>query len=152
MYKNIISQTEFQRNNKKFEKLLEKGEVIVVKNNKPSFVAIKAISYPEMKETISKYQMWSLGKIIQELRNKEGFFKSKGIESLSIFGSYSRGEENASSDLDVVYTSKETGVTLIGLSEHIDNSIKNLKVDSLPLKGLKNEFIESIKKDLINVF
>ena len=91
-------------------------------------------------------------KIIQELRNKEDFFKSKGIESLSIFGSYSRGEENESSDLDIVYTSKETGITLIGLSEYIDNSIKNLKINSLPLKGLKSEFIKRIEKDLIKIF
>ena len=152
MYKNIISQTEFQRNNKKFEELLNKGEVVVVKNNKPSFVAIKVNSHSNVKQIIKKYQKWSLGQIIVELRKQESFFKEKGIDSLSIFGSYSRGEENVDSDLDLVYTSKEKGIVLIGLSSYLDNSLNGLKVESLPLSGLKQNIVNSIKGDLINVF
>ena len=152
MYKNIISQTEFQRNNKKFEELLEKGEVVVVKNNKPSFVAIKVSSYSKVQKIIKEYQKWNLGQIIVELRRKEKFFKAKGINSVSIFGSYSRGEENIDSDLDLVYTSNEKGIKLIALSEFLDDSLDGLKVEALPLSGLKQSIVKNIEADLINVF
>ncbi len=152
MYENIISQTEFQRNHKKLNKLLLKGEVIVVKNNKPEFVVFKLDSYNHVKDVIKDYQNESLGNIIRKLRINKEDFKANGIDSISIFGSYARGEESKDSDLDLVYTSKKKGLELIGLSEVFDNSFKNLKVNSLPLSGIKKELLNNIEGDLINVF
>ena len=70
---------------------------------------------------------------------------------MAIFGSYSRKEQNDSSDLDIlVEFSDKIGVIFIDLAEELENII-GFKVDLVSKKGIKEKYLQSIDSDLIYV-
>jgi predicted nucleotidyltransferase len=79
---------------------------------------------------------------LQEIKNTLGNHKIKlfhdyPIKSMAIFGSYSRREQNDSSDLDIlVEFSDKIGVRFIDLAEDLENIVR-IKVDLVSKKGLK---------------
>ena len=75
-----------------------------------------------------------------------------GIESLALFGSFARNEQKADSDIDILVSLKTPSLYLYaGLKNDLE-SILCREVDVISGKSkLREEFKESIKKDLIYV-
>jgi len=70
---------------------------------------------------------------------------------MAIFGSYSRKEQNDTSDLDIlVEFYGKVGIRFIDLAEEIEN-IVGFKVDLVSRKGIKEKYLKSIDSELIYV-
>ncbi|MCX6236789.1 MAG: nucleotidyltransferase family protein [Bacteroidia bacterium] len=83
--------------------------------------------------------------------HKSQLFKDYPIKSMAIFGSYSRMENNADSDLDILVEFKDKiGIRFIDLAEEIENII-GFKVDLVSKNGIKDKYLQSIDYDLIYV-
>lgn len=95
-------------------------------------------------------------KTLQEIKNtlsnhKSRLFNDYPIKSMAIFGSYSRREQNESSDLDIlVEFSDKIGIRFIDLADDLEQII-GFKVDLVSKKGIKEKYLESINSDLIYV-
>jgi len=93
---------------------------------------------------------------LNEIKNtlgshKNRLFQDYPIKSMTIFGSYSRKEQNDSSDLDIlVEFSDRIGVRFIDLAEELE-SIVGFKVDLVSKKGIQEKYLKSIDSDLIYV-
>ena len=151
---NIISHTEFQRNNKKFNDLLEKDDVVVVKNNKPSFVAVKAENYKKYKDVvkvISDYK-YKLSEIIIKIQHSKKSLERDGVTHIYIFGSYARGEETINSDLDILFDTEKEGFDGFLAADRIMKLLPNIKVNTQLAKYAKQSFIDSIRDKWIKVF
>jgi predicted nucleotidyltransferase len=102
-----------------------------------------------------KWYFWIM-KTLQEIKNtlsnnKNRLFLDYPLKSIAIFGSYSRREQNDSSDLDIlVEFSDKIGVRFIDLAEDLEN-IVGFKVDLVSKKGVKEKYLKSIDSDLIYV-
>lgn len=84
-------------------------------------------------------------------RHKSRLFRDYPIKSMAIFGSYSRSEQNDTSDLDIlVEFSDRIGVRFIDLADELENII-GFKVDLVSKKGIKEKYLKSIDSDLIYV-
>lgn len=96
--------------------------------------------------------MRSLQEIKSTLSNhKNRLFHDYPIKSMAIFGSYSRKEQNDTSDLDIlVEFSENIGVRFIDLAEELE-SIIGFRVDLVSKKGIKEKYLKSIDSDLIYV-
>lgn len=83
--------------------------------------------------------------------HKKRLYSEYPIKTMAIFGSYSRKEQTASSDLDIlVEFSKSPGIRFIDLAEELEK-IVGFKVDLVSKKGIKRNYLESISSDLIYV-
>ena len=95
-------------------------------------------------------------KTLQEIKltlskNKPYLFAEYPIESIAIFGSYARKEQNEESDLDLMVEFKgKIGIRFIDLANEIENLI-GFKVDLVSRKGIKDKYYQSISSDLIYV-
>lgn len=70
---------------------------------------------------------------------------------MAIFGSYSRREQNDSSDLDIlVEFSDKIGIRFVDLAEDLEK-IVGFKVDLISKKGVKEKYLKVIDSDLIYV-
>ncbi|KYG83395.1 nucleotidyltransferase family protein [Roseivirga echinicomitans] len=78
-------------------------------------------------------------------------FKKYPIQSLAIFGSFARNEQNDHSDLDlVVEFNDKIGSDFILLAEELESYL-GFKVDLVSRKGIKDRYFQKIKSDLIYV-
>lgn len=71
-------------------------------------------------------------------------------EIKGIFGSFVRGEQKESSDIDILVTFFE-GATLfdfVGLSDYLEGKL-NLKVDIVPIDTIRGEIKQTILKQAI---
>ncbi len=95
-------------------------------------------------------------KTLQEIKailnnHKNRLFNDYPIKSMAIFGSYSRREQDDSSDLDIlVEFSDKVGIRFIDLADDLENII-GFKVDLVSKKGIKEKYLKSINADLIYV-
>ena len=95
-------------------------------------------------------------KTLQEIKltlskNKPYLFTEYPIESIAIFGSYARKEQNEESDLDLMVEFKDKiGIRFIDLANEIEDLI-GFKVDLVSRKGIKDKYYQSISSDLIYV-
>lgn len=93
---------------------------------------------------------------LQEIKNtlsnhKVRLFHDYPIKSMAIFGSYSRREQNDSSDLDIIVEfSDKIGVRFIDLADELEDII-GFKVDLVSKNGIKEKYLKSIDSDLIYV-
>ncbi len=96
--------------------------------------------------------MRTLQEIKKTLGNHKGrLFHDYPIKSMAIFGSYSRREQNDSSDLDIlVEFSDKMGVRFIDLADELEHII-GFKVDLVSKNGIKEKYLKSIDSDLIYV-
>ncbi len=96
--------------------------------------------------------MRTLQEIKNTLDNHKGrLFHDYPIKTMAIFGSYSRREQNDSSDLDIlVEFSDKIGVRFIDLADDLENII-GFKVDLVSKNGIKEKYLKSINSDLIYV-
>lgn len=83
--------------------------------------------------------------------HKPRLFQKYPIKSLAVFGSYSRNEQNESSDLDIlVEFSDRIGIRFIDLADELE-SIVGFKVDLVSKNGIKENYLKSIDAELIYV-
>lgn len=73
------------------------------------------------------------------------------VNKIAIFDSYARGEENKSSDIDILVEFEEpVGFLFFHLEKYLEN-ILNLKVDLVTIDSIKPNRVKYILKDLIYV-
>jgi len=95
-------------------------------------------------------------KTLQDIKNtlsnhKQRLFQDYPIKSMAIFGSYSRKEQNDTSDLDIlVEFSDKIGIRFVDLADDLENII-GFKVDLVSKKGIQAKYLKSIDSDLIYV-
>ena len=84
-------------------------------------------------------------------KHKSHLTKKYGLRFIAIFGSYSRGEQNENSDIDIlVGFEKPVGIEFIDLAIELEK-ILNLKVDLISRQGIKPRYLKSIEEDLYYV-
>jgi len=88
------------------------------------------------------------------LQNKAFFYEQFNLTKIGYFGSYARGEQNETSDIDIIVEFKENTSDLydkkLKLKEFIQTSF-NTKVDICREKAIKPIFRELILSDAIYV-
>lgn len=85
------------------------------------------------------------------LTNKAALFSNYSLQSLAIFGSYSRNSANETSDLDIMVDFKTPiGIKFIDLAEELEELL-NIKVELVSKKGIKEKYLKAIESDLIYV-
>ena len=67
------------------------------------------------------------------------------INSLELFGSYTRGEQTEESDIDLLvdFTSEADLFDLMGLAQYLEEELK-CKVDLIPKNALRQELRETV--------
>ena len=95
--------------------------------------------------------MINLKQIISLINNRKDIFQKYEINSLAVFGSVSRGDNNELSDVDLLVDFKKPiGIKFIDLADELEK-ILNVKVDLVSKKALKNKYFEQIKDELVYV-
>ena len=97
--------------------------------------------------------MKNLEEIKQILRQSKPLLKDNyRITEVGIFGSYARGKETESSDVDVIvdYQKPPTLIMLVELKEYL-SSLIDTKVDVVTKKGLKPRIKEKVLSEVIYV-
>ncbi|MFT6828912.1 MAG: putative nucleotidyltransferase [Roseivirga sp.] len=96
--------------------------------------------------------MKSLTEIKATLAERKALlFNKYPIQSLAIFGSFARNEQNDDSDLDlVVEFNGKIGSDFILLADELESYL-GFKVDLVSRKGIKDRYFQTIKSDLIYV-
>lgn len=91
-------------------------------------------------------------KVLSEIEQNMPEIQSRfGIESLGIFGSVSRGEDTAASDVDVLYKFATPSITLsqfMGLKEYLEN-LFGRNVDLISLDWIEPKIELRVKGDMI---
>lgn len=112
------------------------------------------VNYP-FSRLVKKWYFWIM-RTLFDIKNtlsshKSKLFRDYSIKSMAIFGSYSRNEQNDSSDLDIlVEFSGRIGIRFIDLANDLEN-IVGCKVDLVSKKGVKEKYLKSIDSELIYV-
>ncbi|UCH93594.1 MAG: nucleotidyltransferase family protein [Candidatus Aminicenantes bacterium] len=84
-------------------------------------------------------------------KHKREFRDKYHVKQLGLFGSYARGDETLSSDLDImVEFEAPIGLDFVTLAEELE-SLLGVKVDLVSARAIKPRMMESIKKELIYV-
>ncbi len=83
----------------------------------------------------------------------ENYFTDKPVKKVLLFGSFSRGEDNSNSDIDLILN-LEHPVGLFAIGRYISDleSLTNLKVDIATENSISPEFLNTIKDDLKIVY
>ncbi len=88
--------------------------------------------------------------IISTLQDNLVLLKEKyPLESIGLFGSYSRNEQSELSDIDLIVSfTRPVGMELIDLSFELEDILKK-KIDLVSTKGIKQKYFDAIKKDIL---
>jgi len=70
-------------------------------------------------------------------RRLEPVFRERGVKSAVLFGSYSNGEADEGSDIDLLVDSGLRGFSFFGLVEYISEALDNKEVDVFDVTQLK---------------
>ncbi len=74
-----------------------------------------------------------------------------GVHGLALFGSYARGDQDESSDVDVIVeVDPSIGLRFVDLADHIE-ALLGMDVDVISRRAISPAHWEHIKKDLVNV-
>ena len=89
--------------------------------------------------------MATIEKIKALLAEHKPYLKEKyPIESIGIFGSYTRNEQNPSSDVDIIVEfTRSPGIEFIDLAEELE-ALLGHKVDLISRKGIKEKYWKAI--------
>jgi predicted nucleotidyltransferase len=70
------------------------------------------------------------------------------VKNLAVFGSYSRNEQTAGSDVDLlVEFDAPVGIEFIDLANYLEKTLK-LRVDLVSRNGIKPKYFRAIENDL----
>lgn len=91
--------------------------------------------------------------IISIVKSLEGQIRKEfKAEVIGVFGSYSRGEQKANSDVDILVRFLE-GATLfdfVGLGDFLEDKLK-MKVDIVSERAIREELREQILREVVTV-
>ncbi len=83
--------------------------------------------------------------------NRTELFSKYNLRELAIFGSFSRGEANESSDIDILVDfSRSVGIELIDLADELE-ILLNKKVDLVSKNAIKPRYYKYIENELVYV-
>ena len=84
--------------------------------------------------------------------SKNELRKMYKVKELGVFGSYARGEQKKSSDLDILvrFNPSATLFDFVGLGNYLEEKLK-MKVDIVSEKGIRTELKSSIIKGVVKV-
>ncbi len=86
------------------------------------------------------------------LREAEPELKSRGVQSLAIFGSVARGDFSQDSDLDIlVVFNRPVGLFDFVRLKHFLEQLTHSRVDMVTPDALRPEMREQILKEAVNV-
>lgn len=90
--------------------------------------------------------------IIQKLKTIKPVLQQKyGVYELALFGSYSRDEQTAASDIDIMVAyRKKMGMQFLDMIYELDD-LFNQQVQVVSKQGIKEKYFNAIKGDLIYV-
>jgi predicted nucleotidyltransferase len=93
--------------------------------------------------------MRSLAEIKDTLKsNKLRLTEKYGLSLLAIFGSYGRGQQTETSDIDILVDfQKPIGVEFIDLANELEKLLK-AKVDLVSKNGIRPQYLKQIEQDL----
>lgn len=93
--------------------------------------------------------MTSLTEIKDTLKsNKQRLTDKYGLSFMAIFGSYGRGQQTDSSDIDILVDfQKPIGIEFIDLGNELEKLLK-IKVDLVSKNGVKPQYLKQIEQDL----
>ncbi|MFH1322122.1 MAG: nucleotidyltransferase family protein [Bacteroidota bacterium] len=96
--------------------------------------------------------MKTLTEIKKQLVNYKSILRKKyNVKEIGVFGSYSRGEQDRNSDIDIlVVFDKPIGLEFIDLAEELEIILKN-KVDLVSKNAIKPKLMKYVEEDLIYV-
>jgi len=95
-------------------------------------------------------------KTLQEIKsilekNKQKLYAKYPIESIAIFGSYSRNEQSKLSDIDIMIEfNDDIGIKFIDLADELEDLL-GVRVDLVSKNGIKKRYYKVIKPELIYV-
>jgi len=91
-----------------------------------------------------------MDKIIDKLVS---ILKKHGAKKIEIFGSYARGEQKETSDLDVIveFEKRKSLLELVGIEQELEDAL-GIKVDLLTRASISPYLIERIEKESKVVF
>ena len=94
--------------------------------------------------------MKNTDKIIDKLVS---ILKKHGAKKIEIFGSYARGEQKETSDLDVIveFEKRKSLLELVGIEQELEDAL-GIKVDLLTRASISPYLIERIEKESKVVF
>jgi len=74
------------------------------------------------------------------------------VRELSIFGSYSRGQQKKKSDVDILvrFNPNASLFDFVGLGNYLEERLK-MKVDVVSERGIRPELKSSIVKDVVRI-
>jgi len=106
--------------------------------------------------------MYSIGKVaemkkLKQIQNilassKTELGKRYNVKELGIFGSYARGQQKKTSDVDILvkFNPNVTLFDFVGLGNYLEEKLK-IKVDVVSERGIRPELKSSIVKDVVRV-
>ena len=82
------------------------------------------------------------------LAHKQRLYEKYNLSFIAVFGSYGRGQQNESSDVDILVDfQKPIGIEFIDLAEELEKLLK-LKVDLVSKNGVRPQYYKQIEQDL----
>lgn len=99
----------------------------------------------------------TLPKVLRALREQRAALEKLGVVSASVFGSVARGDDTASSDVDVLIDVAPARFSLLDLSRvavHLENALgRHVDVEARSsLKKQQSPLLEAIERDAVNAF
>lgn len=99
--------------------------------------------------------------ILQILKQSKQQFLDDGVEIVGVFGSFARGEQTATSDIDIAYKllknkffekyrGFEAVCRLSDIKDELSSKLKR-KVDFISLENSNKELVSNMKKEIIYV-
>lgn len=91
--------------------------------------------------------------ILLKLRKLKAEIKSRfKVKEIELFGSYIRGRQRSSSDIDILVDFEEGAdlFNLIGLALFLEEKLHH-KVDVVPKRALRAEFRDSVLKEAVSI-
>src|SRR3989344_225567 len=84
--------------------------------------------------------------------NKDELRKRYKVRELGIFGSYARGEQKKSSDVDILveFNSNATLFDFVGVGNYLEEKLK-IKVDIVSERGIRPELKNHILKEVVKI-
>ena len=75
--------------------------------------------------------------------------KKYGVKKLALFGSYARGEQKETSDIDfVIEKGKIQGLDFFGFINNLEDEL-GVSVDVVTYQSLRNSFIETVENEVV---
>lgn len=124
-------------------KICSRTPIVVIFSHK-SLPHIDAFSYLCL--------IYSKDQILANLRTRKPDLQARyPISELGLFGSYARGDNSSSSDIDILVDfNGPIGIRFIRLAHELED-LFHQKVDLISLKGIKPRYMPFVEKNLIHV-